>query len=624
MQGGSSGSGTEGRRQDPLVTSGLCFLAYVALLGILVGWLRHVDPGIVRQRQLPRLSLLDLELVFALLLAGAAWVFVSARGLFAGIPRGALRAVAGAALAAFVLTRYAAPREFRIYYDEHIYMNIGQSMAYARRAISCDDGRAEYGEYKIVDGQYNKQPNGYPYLVSLVFRLFGVSEWAGMNLNNILFPLSALLVFAVSWLLFDDWSAAVAAALVHVFTPQTIMWSNTAAAEPSTMTFALVAVAAVLLFVRLRTNGSLFFAVAALAFGVQFRPESMLLLPLALLLVLVMAPEEFLRTRIYWAGAAIFALLIPHLAHLWVVRTEPWGAETASARFGLDILKQTMGPNFGYLVKNAEYPVLFTALAIFALGVRGRRSRRLVVAFWFAMSFGVFLFFYAGSFAYGNDDRFALISAAPLAILAGYGAAWLAGGLTRFGVGRAASTAAAAAVLFGAFTQVLPAVRAEEEEAWEAREDVNRAREFAAMMPPDSIVLTHNPNMFLLWGKNAAQLYFADVDPGRIQWYLERFSGGVYFHYNYWCNVADEHLDSLCNEICKRYRCEVIAEFERRDYRYALIRLLGPRDQEESLEKSVEVMDPAIRPDGAPPGDDVETPLPAPGGESSGQRTSAM
>ena len=56
---------------------------------------------------------------------------------------------------------------------------------------------------------------------------------------------------------------------------------------------------------------------------------------------------------------------------------------------------------------------------------------------WFLMFWGIFLFFYAGSYKYGADVRFALVSFMPLAVLAGLGAdrlragiAWIAARLT--------------------------------------------------------------------------------------------------------------------------------------------------------------------------------------------------
>ena len=46
---------------------------------------------------------------------------------------------------------------------------------------------------------------------------------------------------------------------------------------------------------------------------------------------------------------------------------------------------------------------------------------------WFLLFWGIFIFFYAGSYNYGADVRFALVSYIPIALIAGYGAAALEG-----------------------------------------------------------------------------------------------------------------------------------------------------------------------------------------------------
>ena len=112
--------------------------------------------------------------------------------------------------AGFVLVVFVAPREHRIFYDEDIYVNIGQNIAMtkgsdsryetglwhmlstsARRIIGqtgmCNDGRNEYGDYNCFRLEYNKEPNGWPYVLSIVFRLFGVSEQAAFFTTNALF-----------------------------------------------------------------------------------------------------------------------------------------------------------------------------------------------------------------------------------------------------------------------------------------------------------------------------------------------------------------------------------------------------------------------------------------------------
>ena len=95
----------------------------------------------------------------------------------------------------------------------------------------------------------------------------------------------------------------------------------------------------------------------------------------------------------------------------------------------------------------------------------------------------------------------------PLAVLAGLGAARLCrtlGAWTGLSSGRAVTLVALTLVF--AWISFLPLVRAIGQEAVDARFDVEFAREFSGLVPPASIVLTHNPSMWLVWGKNAAQM----------------------------------------------------------------------------------------------------------------------
>ena len=73
------------------------------------------------------------------------------------------------------------------------------------------------------------------------------------------------------------------------------------------------------------------------------------------------------------------------------------------------------------------------------------------------------------------------------------------------------AVAAVGAALVVQFLWYLPFVRSVGEEAWAARADVAFAHAFVPQLPPNAIVLTHNPNMFHLWGQSAAQASIAVV-----------------------------------------------------------------------------------------------------------------
>lgn len=209
-------------------------------------------------------------------------------------------------------------------------------------------------------------------------------------------------------------------------------------------------------------------------------------------------------------------------------------------------------------------------------------KEKILLAMWFLVFWGIFLFFYAGSYSYGADVRYSLVSYIPLAILAGLGVYRLQSFFKNFTTLKFYISPIITIVIALSFLKFLPQVRAETQEAWGARADHYFAEQFAALLPENSIVLTHNPNMFHLWGKNAAQISLATSSKSYVNQVLfYQYKGGVYFHWNYWCNADDSLQNSYCNSVLEEYKSELIKEYTENDYHYALY-LLELKEQKET------------------------------------------
>src|SRR5262249_11107634 len=144
------------------------WLAVVALLGVWLG----LTPLFDLRDELRRWQFWALEAQFLALAALAATV-VPALVRSLGLRPSDLVFPATVSAIACALAMWVAPRTSRIYYDEQIYQNIGQNLADLRLAQMCNDGIAEYGSLQCARGEYNKEPDGYPYLLSVAFRLAG-------------------------------------------------------------------------------------------------------------------------------------------------------------------------------------------------------------------------------------------------------------------------------------------------------------------------------------------------------------------------------------------------------------------------------------------------------------------
>jgi hypothetical protein len=546
-------------------------LAALAIVGAaaLAIWLARTPPMVVRA-QLNLSQFWMLELLLALVVVTSVVAMRQVLAVVAWTRRDTLIAAGEVTLAAALIFG-VAPETNRIYYDEQIYESIGQNLADLHRAQMCNEGSVEYGRLRCDRAEYNKQPYAYPHLLSVGYRLFGVSDRLAHVLNGIAGSALAWVVYLLALAWFSDRRAAGLAGLVAAIIPEQALWSHTAASEPTSALAAAWAVLALAGFIRLRSTASLAWLVAASAYAMAFRPEMPLLaLPVAAA-ILLFTPGELKQRRLWIGAGAALLLSALTIAHLASVSGERWG--TSGPRLSLAFFLINLRTNGWFYVWDARFPAAVTLLA--AIGIWRARSRAVTVMLaWFLAFAGIYLVFYAGSYNYGADVRYSLLTYPPLMVLAGVGAAALSRTLdarmTRAGVGVGIVVAA----LVGQATWYLPHTRAVGEEAWAARADVAYARAMAASLPPNAIVLTHNPGMFQVWGVNAAQMSIAADQPDYVRRDLNRrYAGGVYLHWNFWCNVSDPVQTEFCRKALSSFATDRVAEFRERDYRYALYRI---------------------------------------------------
>ena len=267
-------------------------------------------------------------------------------------------------------------------------------------------------------------------------------------------------------------------------TPEQLLWSATAAVEPSA---SLACVAALLCAVHASRSNSMVAmagAFVAIAYAVQFRPESFLIAPVAGLLMWPRIARELTRPRLWWLGLLFLVLVGVPIGHMFSVRNVEWG--TTEARLSLGYVVDNLRVNGMFYLADSRFPPLFTLLAVIGLPGRTFKTERVSLVLYFFLFFGIYLSFYAGSYNYGADVRYSLMTYPPIAALGGVGAARLVNWLKVLLSHLAARHALTAALAFQ-FLWYLPLVRATTEEAWAARADVRFARSFASELPRELV-----------------------------------------------------------------------------------------------------------------------------------------
>jgi len=515
-----------------------------------------------------------LELNFLLLIIASIFNFKYLKKIFKEIGNKYLLLLISISLTGILATAFISPRVHRIYYDEDIYNSIAQNIAHHKKAIMCNEGYYENNELRIIDEDYNKQPPGYPYLISVIFRTFGTNELFTFILNNIIFGLMVILIFLISYLLFKNIFASLIACLSYILIPVNIQWFNTCAVEPSTVFFTSLTVLASLIYLRDRKPVNLFFVVTSLAFSLSFRTESFLVIVLVGLIYLIKEPGVFKRKELYAFGILFLFLSTAILLHLYSVRGQSWGAQ--GAKISLDYFLYNLKTNSLFYLNNKEFPVVFSIFGLLGLFFyKNHIKEKIILLSWFLVFWGIFLFFYAGSYEFGQDVRFSILSYLPISIFVGLGVSYT-GNLLGDKI-KSIRTFLILFILFS-FTWFLPFARAEGEEAWAARNDHKYAVEFARLLPSNSIIFTHTPYVFLLNKKSAIQSASETYNPGTVERHLYRFKGGVYVHYNYWSNLNDPVQREFTENIFNKYNYEIIKEYYYRDYKYGLYKIINRKN----------------------------------------------
>jgi len=512
--------------------------------------------------------------------------------IFAGLGGAALplyrilgRRRALTALALVILGFFAcdlAPRTYRIFFDEHLYMQIGQTIAHTGRAEGANYARAEYGQFEMYSAWTNKQPNGLPYLLSWIYRIVGISDRSSHFLNPALTGVGAAALYLglslAPWIL--PAGAALAAALLFIFTPLVLWWGNTVAVEPSaaaTVTFAFMAACA---HARLRDResaqglpASAFLLAGTVGLAVYFRPESLLIFPLVAV-VLWSTEDRFIEDLSAWGACALsVALALPNMMHLWSMRTEDWGASDGR-RFATEFIAKNFKSNAGYFFTSEWFPLAGTVLAATAalwLLVKNRAAL-LTLGLWFLLSWGIFVMFYAGGYHYGASSRYAVVSCAPVAAFMGIGAAALFAQLRRWPIFLTAA-AAAGLINWTASAHYVPTLS---REAAEALADVDYIGRLAPTLPEGALVISPDPCVWLLKGINSTQFFSIEsMVRGSLRELVNQYPGGIYLHWSFW-HTAEPAMAHQAAQLLAETDAQVITRMKSEAYKIALYRVDTP------------------------------------------------
>ncbi|MBU4266843.1 MAG: glycosyltransferase family 39 protein [Candidatus Altiarchaeales archaeon] len=505
----------------------------------------------------------------------------------------------------FFMREFVVDHTHRIFFDEDLYSGIGNSIAREFRAIMCNYGTPT----ECREGILNKDPSGWPFLLAVFYWVFGSAEKIAFIVSVLIATVSIALVFLVVYFLSRNETAGLYASLLFALTPAHLIWSGSIATEVPFAFFSLLTILAYLLYFESHSLKAHILGAALLAYTVQIRPEGIIFIG-AIALMFPLFESNLLKKLPSWKfwlpWILLFVLLTPHLMQTYSNRGGNWGAPSGE-KLGWRYVDGNLTKNTLFWYSGEMHPLFFTFLAIIGAVYLLREKKNLLFNLaWFFIFFTLFVFFYAGSVDNGGIGfRFINLYCAPVAILGGYGAFMLHKILSK-GLRSEKIVAILMIVLISTsflflsnfpyktlvdmlgnpkpgtrhfltnenqyppvkgpmnltYSRVVSFILTPDKQAQYAR-DMHDILVMPSMdrISNDCWVMTHNPSVFLVEGKNSLQAWYGTNDPVMNRLFNE--TNCVMWLEGAWCVVSPQHREGTCKNMHNKYNLTVVDSYTR-------------------------------------------------------------
>lgn len=492
-------------------------------------------------------------------------------------------------LLAFCLRMYVVPHTHRILFDEDLYLSMGRTMVLEGRGCLCNHGNAAG---KCFDCFNYKDPKGYPFLLAVVFLLFGISETVAFNFVVVLTTVSVVLTFLISRYLFNNDSIALFSSLLLTLSPVHIIWSGTVAAEPVLLFFVFLSVWVSFIFARKPKMKTFLLLVAVLAFSLQIKTEGILILPLVAFIIIVFSGENFIKKidkfKFFLPPLLLFFFIAgPFMINFYhFATTNDWEAPNGR-KISLEYGPINIPSNFSFLImgeKGIEQPLFYIIFAIIGIifSIKNYRKSFSFLGLWLLSFFMLYGFFFAGSAGWGSNERYSLTYYTPLIFFGGVGMKWLNSTfgkmMKRYSKDRKSRGESSLKSLFStifiititivSFLFCIPNIATPTEKIEEGIQS-RTYHDFVIrnldVVGTGCYVFSHVPSIFLMFSKNSAQPWLLDNVQSKCK----------IFDYGYWCNVDPfRGPDSICKQILRGHNATILARMGIQDHSYTLYSIL--------------------------------------------------
>ena len=349
----------------------------------------------------------------------------------------------------------------QLFFDDSIYQGMALHLLRTGQAWFCDYGTP----FNCTVGEIFHEPIGESFNLAMGFALGGVSRVAAYNTQIALAMIAVLMTFFVSLLVFKNRTVALFSELFMAVSPIMLIWGAPTTSDMPALTYALIALFAVLVFMHKKSAGTFGFALFALVLSTYMKVNSLLLLPVFLIVYLILddkgiassiksnirlVKQNVLNTKVLMLLLLSLLLLAPEVGYTVSQLDTGYGYSGTYMQLTCSPNLPAIHPNASISLQNFNanicanlnfwfnyyktgyiiQPLLYTLIAIFGglvMIFKGKTRELAAIGIWFIAFFLLYTAFYAGGVNYGVDWRFMLSVIAQASMLAGFGAASIYG-----------------------------------------------------------------------------------------------------------------------------------------------------------------------------------------------------
>jgi hypothetical protein len=271
----------------------------------------------------------------------------------------------------------------QIFYDEVTFIETAENY--------CKYGLNLQNYYGGIRNEFLICSTGWPFLISLIFKITGINIQAAFYLAAILSSLTTIIVFFAASLYFKDENAGLWSALIFAVYPVYLRISGSSAMETSSVFFIFLTLLIFAIYFRQKTISLLYCSFFCLAYTLNIRQEAFLtLFPLLVVFFLLFNPDlknEFKRIHIYICFLLLAAFLIPpSLASIFGISTGFYYFYETTEMIHKHIL-HNIQYNLTYWISNKIQPLSVVLLALFGFAASYSKQKKLGLYFagWFLL-----------------------------------------------------------------------------------------------------------------------------------------------------------------------------------------------------------------------------------------------